>query len=848
MVHIVDSDSSQTLAIEEVRRGRDLVIQGPPGTGKSQTIANVIASAIADGKTVLFVAEKMAALEVVKRRLDVAGVGDACLELHSNKANKRAVLDELRRTWELGAPRTENVNALNARLTEARDALNDHAKRLHAPLGAAAFTPFHVVGHLVRLRNAGVRPAYLRLDGVDAWTREEFAARSRLVIELADRLLDIGDPAEHPWRDVGIERALPPDVDRLKVRLSDIVARLEVIRAERTAISGIVEAEPPDTLDSFTPLERLAERLATAPALEPAALAASAWAAPSVVRALLGAGTSFAHLRARLGAVFHEDAWTADVAGIAAAFEPLEPETPEAVFAHSETIAAHLPALMAKAARLAQAVGRHSSPTRLADVEALAEVGARVATAPDADPSAFAQDLWDSGVERASDLAAAVRAAEDARAAIESAFSDAAWSADLTTARQTLSAHGVSFLRIFNREWRTADRLVRSFLTNPKATLERKLTWLDALGRGQAALKLIREETAFGQSAFGTDWRGERSASAPLLGLVEWMRSLRGLGAEPRLIASRRPDKARIGDLAHQLVEDIAALRRPVAEMYDDLGRVRTVAFGTIETVGDAQLDTLQIATSKLAEAHRAYSALTVVAETPFSIRLERLAELVRGQQAAAELRRGDDLGRSVFGDQWKGSNSAWAILSAAADWIEANQDVRLLASRIEDRADLALRTSASGAAGESWSKDVEALLTHLKAGPKAALSAPHLGTTPLALLAVRLAGWRDGGEALTSWVGYRTRAREAAKFGLADLVERLDDGRLRPEAAHDDFEQAVFEAIFNRQIESERRNWRRSMAKFMAGAYASLSISITNAFALPSCRSPASTTNACHP
>ena len=65
----MDSDTSQTLAIHDVRKGKNLIIQGPPGTGKSQTIANVIASAVADGKTVLFVAEKMAALEVVKRRL-----------------------------------------------------------------------------------------------------------------------------------------------------------------------------------------------------------------------------------------------------------------------------------------------------------------------------------------------------------------------------------------------------------------------------------------------------------------------------------------------------------------------------------------------------------------------------------------------------------------------------------------------------------------------------------------------------------------------------------------------------------------------------------------------------------
>ncbi|WP_292593012.1 AAA domain-containing protein, partial [Mesorhizobium sp.] len=65
-----DTAASQTLAIHDARKGRDPVIQGPPGTGKSQTIAYIIGSAVADGKTVLFVAEKMAALEVVKRRLE----------------------------------------------------------------------------------------------------------------------------------------------------------------------------------------------------------------------------------------------------------------------------------------------------------------------------------------------------------------------------------------------------------------------------------------------------------------------------------------------------------------------------------------------------------------------------------------------------------------------------------------------------------------------------------------------------------------------------------------------------------------------------------------------------------
>lgn len=92
---ITEADSSQFSAIVDVMDGKNLAIKGPPGTGKSQTITNMIAAALAKGFKVLFVAEKMAALEVVKKRLDDAGLGEFCFELHSTKANKKRVLDSL---------------------------------------------------------------------------------------------------------------------------------------------------------------------------------------------------------------------------------------------------------------------------------------------------------------------------------------------------------------------------------------------------------------------------------------------------------------------------------------------------------------------------------------------------------------------------------------------------------------------------------------------------------------------------------------------------------------------------------------------------------------------------------
>lgn len=92
---IDDADSSQHSALVDVIEGKDLVIEGPPGSGKSQTITNLIAAAIAQGKKVLFVAEKMAALQVVKSRLERAGLGDFCLELHSHKTQKKHVYENI---------------------------------------------------------------------------------------------------------------------------------------------------------------------------------------------------------------------------------------------------------------------------------------------------------------------------------------------------------------------------------------------------------------------------------------------------------------------------------------------------------------------------------------------------------------------------------------------------------------------------------------------------------------------------------------------------------------------------------------------------------------------------------
>jgi len=126
------ADSSQLSAVMAAVRGKDFVLVGPPGTGKSQTISNLIAQCLAEGKRVLFVSEKIAALDVVYRRLREVGLGEFCLELHSNKARKLDVLSQLKSAWEAqGSIDPDEWRVQADKLKRYRDDLNQYVERLH---------------------------------------------------------------------------------------------------------------------------------------------------------------------------------------------------------------------------------------------------------------------------------------------------------------------------------------------------------------------------------------------------------------------------------------------------------------------------------------------------------------------------------------------------------------------------------------------------------------------------------------------------------------------------------------------------------------------------------------------
>ncbi len=249
------ADSSQLSAVVASAKGHSFVLDGPPGTGKSQTIANMIAHNLALGRRVLFVAEKMAALDVVQRRLAEKGLGEYCLELHSAKATKVEVLKQLDRAWSVREAMSADEWAREAaEAKRLRDTLNGIVRLLHAR-ARNGLTVHYAIGRVVR----DATPAIPRLNfavGVDHGEDELVAMR-----DVARRLglareAIAGMPGEldalrrgtwsNQWQDdiAQAARAIGPTIDRM-------------VRARHSLLQASGLPLPADTPDERAALDQL---------------------------------------------------------------------------------------------------------------------------------------------------------------------------------------------------------------------------------------------------------------------------------------------------------------------------------------------------------------------------------------------------------------------------------------------------------------------------------------------------------------------------------------------------------------------------------------------------------------
>ena len=254
----LEGDSSQLRAVARAAAGDSFVLIGPPGTGKSQTIANIIANTLAQGRTVLFVAEKRAALEVVQRRLKQVGLADFCLDLFSSKVSKTAVLGQLERAQGAHEAGDEGAwTAAKADLAMLRAELNGYVRELHAP-GRNGWTPFRAIGAVLWAADGAVPEVRL------SWPHSEFhdAGDWQRLVEAVEEAREVlrrtGNAVREPAL-AGIERAdwSPVWQGRLLDEARMVTARLGTLEKAVAAVAATLHLA--DTPRSRPRLQHLVE-------------------------------------------------------------------------------------------------------------------------------------------------------------------------------------------------------------------------------------------------------------------------------------------------------------------------------------------------------------------------------------------------------------------------------------------------------------------------------------------------------------------------------------------------------------------------------------------------------------
>lgn len=183
---ILDADSSQQLVIRQALGDQDGVVHGPPGTGKSQTIANMIAEFAAQGRRVLFVAEKRAALEVVLERLKQTGLGHLALDLHGAEVSRREIMASFSESLSIiRSTPSPDVESIHTRFSQRRKRLIEHVALLHTAQGGSGISVYAIQGRLLRLERAVKSSTRWRGEQLDRLDRPQAETIRDLLEEAA---------------------------------------------------------------------------------------------------------------------------------------------------------------------------------------------------------------------------------------------------------------------------------------------------------------------------------------------------------------------------------------------------------------------------------------------------------------------------------------------------------------------------------------------------------------------------------------------------------------------------------------------------------------------------------------
>ncbi|MDJ0625440.1 MAG: DUF4011 domain-containing protein [Candidatus Caenarcaniphilales bacterium] len=270
---VLDADSSQLEAINAAKEGISFVLDGPPGTGKSQTIANIIAELLAQGKKILFVSEKKAALNVVKERLEACGLDNFCVVLHdTRKKDKVSFIKRLNESFEkldTEYDYEDNYSTIFRKLEERKNELNRYAELLHTPYGELKIKPITAYAKASSLDE--LTDLSFNVDNLLEFDELKWDRVKRLIQKLSKRKENTAISAKenlqsHPWKFLKIKNHLSlPEKESLLKKTDQLKSSLYTCRNKFNKLFSLLKMKSPYSFEEYELIEPFLSHLSQAP-------------------------------------------------------------------------------------------------------------------------------------------------------------------------------------------------------------------------------------------------------------------------------------------------------------------------------------------------------------------------------------------------------------------------------------------------------------------------------------------------------------------------------------------------------------------------------------------------------
>lgn len=827
---VLDADASQRRAVVAALGGVSFVMDGPPGTGKSQTIVNMIAELIAAGRSVLFVSEKAAALEVVAKRLADVGLSDFLLELHSHKANRKEVVQELARAVRMQPQASGGMNgAERARLEQRRKELNEYAAAVNEERLPLARSVVWAAGRVASLHGApelAVPASDLR--SLDLATLETIVDDSRVLASSWDRI----HSSDFLWR--GVENDRRPGADPARRTVGAARDALRTLREAADAAARTLGAEDVSAAEDVEHVVGWIDLLAGRPTGVTVAMLELDAAGRGALRTSMGdVRTSFATLEASetelerrypgrwQDAPFPDTAQLDRVRSLMAdsgsGLDPLRSVTSE-LLSDGLTVVKELHLASVQLREEAEDVARLcGADTRSLDREQVERV-AHVATLvrsprrPDARwldaKTSFAVDTALTSLKQRQDEAKQAWRRADGLLRPEAVEIDLA--EVVRTIRQATGAFAT-----FKKETRAARRTLREHLSrDPRDVQDHELDVAVTAWRTRRRLLEEEEKHRGLLGRFQRDGVTDVVAARDALGIAMDVRRAGGDGFRSDVAAlqfcASRPEDPELEHRGRQLTSE---LRRFVTDLerMSDLG-VSIPRSATIADI-DARLTTVRGTLEEIAPVLSPTIRLRSMGATVND--LEEDSRLRRQAQDASELlaTRVKEVAEhaQIAIDAGSRPVDMLATLDAALDWCDtAHTHARGTIDRSVATRLLGPSTPDGNAATRirELRKELETTMTALHdfVGSPFAAELPTPDDAPFAALDARIERLFDTADQLPEWWDHSDARSSIVEAGLEPQLEEASLAGITPAAVPDAIERALLTAWLEQTMRADKR------------------------------------------